>query len=65
MKKRLTDKDKQLLAINMIAEACKILGWGIAVPKTKSIEYLVIGEGKLINKAANIFSKIISAKAKP
>lgn len=48
---RLTLKKRRSIAIGMIADACKILQWGIAVPKrTHGVGYLIIGEQKWLDR---------------
>lgn len=50
-KEKHAPKKLQEKAFQVIAEACKILEWDIAVPKRpKSVRYLIIGESKWIDK---------------
>lgn len=45
--KRLTRKQRAVLGMSLLAEAAKLLGWQIAVPKRgKYVHYVVLGGGR-------------------
>lgn len=45
------------MGIALIAEAAKLLRWGIAVPKEKQVRYLIIGEKKELDRIDRILAK--------
>lgn len=47
---KLTIAKRRELAIGMIAEAAKLVGWGIMVPREKFVTYLVVGEPKELRR---------------
>lgn len=37
------------LAMELIAEACELIGWQVAIPNSEAVSYLIIGTGPAVD----------------